>query len=372
MGFFSTLLLISFLSGSSVKDSTAYELVIGSYTKEGNPGIEVYGARKGKFQKKYSLNNANASYQAISADTKYMFSVMEEGKGKSAVSSYMKNPSGEYVFINSEATIGNGPCFVAYREASQTLYAANYGGGSLSVFKTANGKILPIAQHIVYTGSGVIKGRQESPHAHQVVVSPDQQYIYVTDLGADKIHRHKIRQDGLVEERADDIQIKSGSGPRHLVFDKTGKFAYLITELGGAVHVFSVKDNAFSLVQETAADTASASPKGSADIHISPSGKWLISSNRITSNELTIFKILSNGTLEKMAHQPVAKKPRNFSFDPTGKHVLVASQDENKVQVFAFDDKKGTLKDTGQDIQVRMPVCLSFIRNPVHTKRQKN
>jgi len=85
-----------------------------------------------------------------------------------------------------------------------------------------------------------------------------------------------------------------------------------------------------------------------------------LTSNRITSNEITVFSIQEDGRLKKIYHQPVAKTPRNFSFDPSGKYVLVASQDENRVQVFSFDPITGKLTDTKQDIQVVKPVCIQF------------
>lgn len=350
-------------------DTTRYELLVGSYTKEGNPGIEIFDAnlQTGQTAPRYSLKNANASYLAVSADGKYLFSVAEEGGGKSAVSSYQLNEKGAYQFINSSATIGNGPCFVAYREATKTLYAANYGSGSLSVFKTENGRLSPIAQHIEYKGSSIDKSRQQAPHAHNVVISPDQHYLYVVDLGSDKIHQHKIYADGLVDEKDNPISITPGNGPRHLTFNASGTHAYLINEMGGIVDVFRVDNNQFTLLQSIAADTAKATPHGSADIHISPSGKWLLTSNRITSNQVTVFGIQADGTLKKGNHYTVAQKPRNFSFDPSGKFVFVASQDEKRVQVFSFDDSNGTMTDTQQDINVSMPVCLIFVKRGVET-----
>lgn len=362
--FASILITLGSFIGCVGADTAQYEVVIGSYTKEGNAGIEILDVdlSTGKTSLGYHLKNPNASYQAISADTRYMFSVTEEGKGKSSVSAYARNNRGGYSFINSSSTIGDGPCFVAYREASKTVYAANYGAGSLSVFKTENGRLLPIAQHIEYKGSSIVKGRQEAPHAHNTVIAPDQQHLYVVDLGSDKIYQHRIYSDGLVDEKAVDIPVPAGNGPRHMVFNQSGSHVYLINELSGTVNVFSVTDGSFKSIQEIAADTAMASPKGSADIHLSPNGKWLLSSNRVTSNEVTVFAIQPNGMLKKTGHQPVARRPRNFSFDPTGAFVFVASQEDNKVQVFAFDDKNGSLKDTRQDILVKMPVCINFVK----------
>jgi enamine deaminase RidA (YjgF/YER057c/UK114 family) len=134
----------------------------------------------------------------------------------------------------------------------------------------------------------------------------------------------------------------------------------LINELTGVVDVFGIENGNFKLLQTLAADTARSSNKGSADIHISPNGKWLLTSNRVSSNEVTVFAIQKNGRLEKVYHQPVANMPRNFSFDPTGKFVFVASQKENRIQVFSFDDQIGRMKDTKQDIFVKAPVCLVF------------
>lgn len=359
----SSILVASMLFFSAPQvDSIKYQLIVGSYTSAGNPGIEIFSVdgSTGKATPRYSLKNTNASYLTVSSDLKHLYAVAEEGGGKSAVSSYELNHKGEYSFVNSSLTAGDGPCFITYREASKTAYTANYTAGSLSVFKTDNGRLSPVAQHIVYKGSSINKSRQQEPHAHNAVLSPDQHYLYVTDLGTDKIYQHRIYSDGLVDERPKIIHITPGNGPRHMVFNTTGTNAYLINELTGLVDVFGVHEGSFTLIQTIAADTAKSSNKGSADIHISPNGKWLLTSNRVSSNEVTVFAIQKNGKLEKVYHQQVATMPRNFSFDPTGKFVFVASQKENRIQVFSFDDQIGRMKDTKQDIQVKAPVCLVF------------
>jgi 6-phosphogluconolactonase (cycloisomerase 2 family)/enamine deaminase RidA (YjgF/YER057c/UK114 family) len=344
-------------------DSSNYQLLVGSYTREGNPGIEVFDASttSGSVRSRYNRQMSNASFLAVSANTQFLYTVSEQS-GSASVAAFRLNNKGEYDLLNTAAAKGSGPCHVALREATQTVYAANYGSGSLSVFKTENGRLLPIAQHIQYTGSSVNKSRQLGPHAHQVVVSPDQLYLYVNDLGTDRIYQHRIYADGLVNETPVMIQVKPGNGPRHMTFNKTGSHAYLLNELSGTVDVFRVQDGQFSLLQSIASDTSSAESKASADIHVSPNGKWLISSNRITTDQLTVFAINPDGTLRKSGHQPVAKMPRNFNFDPTGQTVWVGSQTENRIQVFSFDDASGKLTDLKKDIQVKMPVCLVFVK----------
>lgn len=342
---------------------TSYELLVGSYTKDGNPGIEVFDVAPGysHAMPRYSIKNPNSSFLAVTPDAKFLYSVREEGKGNSALSAFQRSEKGEYVLLNAETVEGSGPCHVAYHAPTGAVYVANYGSGSLSVFRTSGGRLLPLAQHIRYTGSGPDKSRQETPHAHQVAISPDQKFIFVNDLGTDKIHRHAIRQDGTVEEKPVDFSVTPGAGPRHMTFNSKGDRAYLINEMSGMVDVFRVTQGNLQRMQSILADTARAKSKGSGDIHLSPNGKWLLSSNRVSSNQVTVFSVLADGSLKKVGHQEVARRPRNFNFTPDGRHVLVASQEDHRIQVFAFNDADGSLQDTHMDIAVKMPVCLIFL-----------
>jgi len=101
--------------------------------------------------------------------------------------------TGELTKINTELTIGDGPCYISYHPSSKTVYTANYSSGSVSVFKTEkDGSLLPVAQHLVYKGSSVNKVRQTSSHAHSAVISPDKKSLFVVDLGTDCIYQHTI------------------------------------------------------------------------------------------------------------------------------------------------------------------------------------
>lgn len=350
--------ILSFLSFFAEKPQ---QLMIGSYTKD-NPGIEVYDVSQLKnIKKSYSLHVPNASYQTLSPDGKYMFSVTEKGPEESRVSAFRKKKDGQFKLINQQSTQAADPCYVVYRQASQTVYTANYSGGSVSVFKTKNGALMPLAQKIQYSGSGSIKNRQESSHAHKVVLSPDQKELFVTDLGTDKIYQHQILADGTLSSQFKTYSIKPGKGPRHLIFHPNGKIVYVINELNGTVDVFSYVNHQLNEIQTIQADFSPQEVKASADIHLSKDAKWLISSNRITSDNLSIFKVQNDGKLIFDHQVNVGAKPRNFTFDPSGKYVFVASSGENKVQVFSFNSVNGQLNDTGVIIEVQNPVCLTFL-----------
>ena len=103
---------------------------------------------------------------------------------------------------------------------------------------------------------------------------------------------------------------------------------------------------------------------GAADIHISPDGKYLYASNRGDFNELVIFRIIADGTLNYVATQStLGKGPRNFSIDPSGNFLLVANQNSDEIVVFKRDQISGLLTDTKNRIKVGAPVCIKFISN---------
>ena len=102
---------------------------------------------------------------------------------------------------------------------------------------------------------------------------------------------------------------------------------------------------------------------GSADIHVSPDGKFLYASNRGAANNIAIFSINPrSGVLTPVGHQPVlGKSPRNFNFDPTGHFLLVANQDSDEIVIFNVSKQTGLLQDSGKRIKVSKPVCIKWI-----------
>ena len=147
--------------------------------------------------------------------------------------------------------------------------------------------------------------------------------------------------------------------PRHTVFHPNGKWAYLISELSGRVALMYYDKGNLTPVRFVEADTLHVS--GSADIHITPDGRFLYASNRLKGDGIAIFSIdLENGQLTKIGYQLTGIHPRNFVITPNGKFLLCACRDSHIVQVYEIDKQSGLLKDTGKDIRVSKPVCLKF------------
>ena len=186
------------------------------------------------------------------------------------------------------------------------------------------------------------------------------------DLGIDKLMIYAFDENTgkLTAAKQAFAQSEPGAGPRHICFDPANKFAYLIEELSGTVVTYKYKNGKLKRKQRIstmpAGDTSIA---GSADIHVSPDGKFLYASNRAEVNNIAIFSINQhNGKLSLVGHQStLGKTPRNFNFDPSGNFLLVANQNSDNVVVFKIDKDTGLLTDTGNRIDVGKPVCLKWI-----------
>ena len=122
----------------------------------------------------------------------------------------------------------------------------------------------------------------------------------------------------------------------------------------------SYDEAGFDTIQHIKADTLDA--RGSADIHLSPDGKFLYASNRLKGDGIAIFEVSSeDGTLDKVGYQPTGIHPRNFNITPNGKYLLVACRDTNEIQIYEREEESGLLKDTGKRIKMPKPVCVQFL-----------
>lgn len=346
-------------------------MLVGSYGPADQEGIKVYKFNQATGEGQYVSGVkgiSNPSYQTVSKDGKRVYSVGEDDEGTACANALTFDAAtGTLTLINSQPTQGATPCHIALSPEEDYVVTANYNGSNISLFPLDEEGRLKPRQTIGFEGSGPDKERQAIPHLHFVYFTPDNHYLLANDLGTDRIHRFPLntRQKGsntpLVDrQRASDIRLTPGSGPRHAVFSADGRFAYLITELSGEVMAFTYDGDSLSLMQTIQADTLDA--RGSADIHLSPDGRFLYASNRLKGDGLAIFRVNpEDGTLSKAGYQPTGIHPRNFVLTPNGQYLLVACRDTDEIQIFARDASTGLLTDTGRRIKTTKPVCLKFI-----------
>ena len=346
-----------------------FNLIVGTYTKNcESKGIYVYefDSNTANFILKNSTENIyNPSYLTVSSDNKFVYSVSENDK-KTKINAFgFNSKTGKLDFLNAQDPKGLNSCYIINDE--KNVITANYSSGSISVLgKNADGSIGDVKQLVEHTGKSINANRQEAAHAHMVCFSPDKKYVLANDLGTDKVYVYQYNPNSATEVLTlkSSIDVKPGSGPRHLIFSKDGKYVYLLQEMNGTLTSFSYANGILTKVSETTVVASDFKGDiGAADIHISPDGKFLYATNRGTANDISVFKILKKGKLEFVQRtSTLGKGPRNFNIDPTGNYLLVGHQYTNEIVIFKRDKKSGMLTDTGKKIALCSPVCLVFTK----------
>jgi 6-phosphogluconolactonase len=368
------LLIISAMFFANVQaQNPIYYLLVGTYTDGGaNDGIYVYRFNPNKGEATFISKTsgvANPSWLCISKDGKFVYAVNENSgdtPGEISAFSFDKK-KGELTFLNKQPTDGLAPCYVTVDAAGKNVITANYNGGNIAVFKTnADGSLQPHTQLVGHEGYGVNVQRQEMPHPHEVVFSPDEKYLFSPDLGNDRLYQYNFNAGDPKNVLTPDgdpgyYTVDDGFGPRHLIFSPNGNTAYLINELAGNIIVFSYENGKLTPKQTINSTTAGdKSDRGAGEIVISPNGRFLYTSNRGAANDVSLFKVQTDGTLLENGHQAVGANPRAIAVDPTGRFLFVASQNTNNIQIFVINKNYGLLQDAGTKIEVQKPVCMQF------------
>lgn len=369
---FSLALLVSTSVAIAQKESY---MLVGTYTSGKSEGIYVYkfNSTTGEYSAVSSIKSPNPSYLAVSPDQQYVYAVYEEGNnnrvGGSVASFKFDKSTGQLTKLNQVPSGGDHPCYVAVDKTGKWVTAGNYSSGSISVYPVKeDGSLGEVAQHIQHEGMGPNKARQEKPHVHCTMFSKDNKFLLVPDLGIDKVMIYSFDETNGKLTPASQAFAKStdGAGPRHIDFHPNNKFVYLIEELTGTVVTYAYDNGHLSFVQRV-----SSLPKnlkgdiGSADIHVSPDGKFVYASNRLGSNSIAIYKVnQQNGKLTLLkVEESGGKIPRNFNFDPQANFLLVANQQSDNIVIFKRDKTTGLLTPTGKQIEVGNPVCVKWIGN---------
>ena len=343
-----------------------FYLLAGTYTGGKSKGIYVYdfNSANGEVTIVDSVITSNPSYLAVAPDQRFVYAVNEDGNGDGKVSAFTFDKSnGKLSLLNQQPSLGDHPCYIAIDKTGKWIFVGNYSSGSLAALPVKeDGSIGEPEMFAVHKGRSINEQRQTAPHVHATVLSPDNKYLFVPDLGIDRLVIYSFDPAGKLS-RDSSMRLEDGAGPRHFDFHPNGKWAYLLNELSGTVTAYDYRKGQLQPVQNISTLPADFTGKfTSADIHVSPDGKFLYASNRDASNTIAIFKVdAQSGKLSLAGHQStLGKTPRNFSLDPTGNFLLVANQNSDEIVIFRVNKETGGLADTGQRVSVGKPVCIKW------------
>ncbi|NGP76509.1 lactonase family protein [Balneolaceae bacterium YR4-1] len=351
-----------------------FYLFVGTYTGEGSEGIYLYrfNAADGTVSPADTVSGiADPSYIYLSPDHTALYAVNELADSTDAtVSAFSFDAqNGQISLLNRQSSRGGAPCYISTDKNGEAVFVANYLGGSLAMFPINEDGSLEEAKTVIkHQGSSVNENRQESPHVHCTIISPDNRFLFAADLGTDKLtgYAYDSANNSLSSEPAIVYETEKGAGPRHLTFHPSGEYAYLVNELNGSIVAFSYLDGNLDELQtiSTLPENYEGAISG-ADIRISPDGKFLYASNREDLNNIVIYSVDESGMLSKVGEEPSGGvHPRNFRIDPTGRYLLAANRHTDNIVVFERDTNTGLLNRTGTEIEVSQPVSLQMIPVP--------
>jgi 6-phosphogluconolactonase len=352
-------------AGALAASAADFLMYVGTYTGPASKGIYVYrfdAATAKMTSLGLAAASQNPAYLAIRPGGDYLYAVNEVREGR--VSTFRADrKSGKLTPVGSFSSRGDGPCALSVDPSGKYVMAANYGSGSVALYRIKADGSLEEAGFDQHTGKGADPKRQEGPHAHAAIFSPDGRYALSADLGVDRIYVYRVGGAASALEALEPARLAPGSGPRHLEFHPNGKFVYSINELTATVTAFAWNAGALTEIETVPALPAGyAGPKSGAEIAIHPNGGFLYVSTRGDSNDIAVFAIdAAKGTLTLVEHVASGgRNPRYIGFDATGEYLVAANQETNNVVVFRVNAKTGKLTDTGMQIGIGAPVCVKF------------
>lgn len=346
-------------------------IYIGSYTHGGKfipsaCGAGITAARfdpaSGRLTRLSEFTDVeNPSWLHAAKDARYLFAVSETFDRPGQVHSFIIAEDGYLALHSSQSSHGLATCHLTV--TAEHLIAASYLDGRMTIYPLAEGQIEPCIHDHSYTCTGPNPERQEGSHAHQAMVCPRGRWLYICDLGGDRVHRHDLMAEG--RPLRESIELPAGAGPRHLVFHPQLPIMYVFCELHPLLLAFDWEPDSgvMSIRQTVDLNTLPELNQvgGGAAIHIHPSAQLLGVSERAGSS-VCLFRISDDGTLS-FSQRVVSNSqvPRDFAFSPDGRWLLTAYQESHQVAIHRLNADFTADSEPTHVFAVNSPVRLCFV-----------
>ena len=273
--------------------------------------------------------------------------------------------SGELKLVGTGSLAESFP-YISLDHSGRFLFGASYGANLISVNPVgADGRIGEPMQ-VVPTAR----------NAHSIRSDNSNRFVFVPHLGTDQVFQFLFdeKTGRLTANTPPVLQLKQGTGPRHLVVSQDNRFIYVLNELTGTVTALALDsstglltelDSVSVLPPETklvpgmprgAVGTpgANQAPRNTdndiwaADLHLTPNGRFLYASERTTST-IGAFRVdTTSGKLTYVGSTPTEKQPRGFNIDSTGRFIVVSGEKSDMLAVYSIQTESGALKEIGR------------------------
>ena len=297
----------------------------GTYTKRASKGIYSFTFDEGKLSDcRLLCQTINPKYLTRYKDKLVAVTDFEKGSGV-----ILFDETGK--ILDSLQFEEETSCYVTTKD--DLVYTANYHEGTFSVLRIENERFSLIKKTLI----------KEKGGCHQVLLYKNK--IMVPCLFLDKvmIYDQKLNETGQ-------IKFPEGSGPRHGVFSKDGKYLYLVSELSNELFKINMDtlkiENSIPILENDETHV-----KGTAAIRMSDNGRYLYVSTRFKN----VLSVIDADRFELIEVKDCGgDHPRDFIL--IDDYLLCGNMNSDSVVV--YDIKKGTLSPIVSELKVPEVISL--------------
>jgi 6-phosphogluconolactonase len=345
-----------------------YFMYVGAYTQGSSKGIYAwtFDSKDGSLKSLGLMaETPQPAHLWIAPDGKTLYTVNWEHDG--GVSAYRVDPhTGALTFLNKTSSHGAEPNQVVVDPSGRVAITVNYTSGTLAAYKLEPDGKLGEAFYVDQHTGKPLSPKQPGPKQHGIQFSKDDQYMFITDLGLDRVYTYRFdaAAPSIAPFDPPYVSTHAGAGPRRIQMSPDGKFLYVDHETDSEVGVYSINGGALKEIQVigTVPEDAKAH-NTTAELVISGDGKFLYVGNR-GHDSVSVFAIdPKTGMLTLKENIPSGgRTPRNVRIDPTGNWFFAANENGGNVSEFKIDRATGHLTPTGVTAPINTPGGIYFLK----------
>ncbi|HEX6080652.1 MAG TPA: beta-propeller fold lactonase family protein [Methylomirabilota bacterium] len=288
---------------------------------------------------------------SVSPDRRFLFAAVRSKPFR--VITYAIDPKSGALSKRSSAALAESFPYIRVDRTGRFLLGASYGANLVSVNAIAKDGTVSDPKQVIPTAR----------NAHSIITDNTNRFVFVPHLGTDQIFQFRFdaKTGRLTANTPPVVQLRAGSGPRHIIMSSDNRFAYLLNELTATVTTLSL-DAKTGLLTEVGSASAlppdtklvPGAPRPSpgrsvdndiwaSDLHLTPDGKFLYAAERTGSSLATLGVDGPTGKLTYLSSTPTESQPRGFAIDPRGRTLIVSGEKSDTISVYAIDPATGAL-----------------------------